>query len=167
MAVIVCADIADWAASYDGPPFHALLCDPPYELGFMSKSWDATGVTYQPDTWAALAEHLHPGGFLMAFGGSRTWHRLACAIEDAGLVIHPTIFVWAYGSGFPKATRIERNGNGHGEWAGHRYGLQALKPAAEPIIVAQKPYSGKPVECITATGAGALWVEGGEDWGGL
>jgi hypothetical protein len=161
MIAVEQGDVLEWAAAYDGPPFHALLCDPPYELGFMSKSWDATGITYQPDTWAALAAHLYPGGFLMAFGGSRTWHRLACAIEDAGLVIHPSIFVYCYGSGFPKATRIERNGNGHSEWAGHRYGLQALKPAAEPIIVAQKPYAGKPIECITATGAGALWVDGG------
>ena len=55
------ADILNWAAGYDGPKFHALLCDPPYELKFMGKRWDATGISFQPDTWAALAEHLHPG----------------------------------------------------------------------------------------------------------
>ena len=208
---IECADVLDWAASYDGPKFHAILCDPPYEYAFMNRRWDSTGITYQADTWAALAEHLHDGGFLMAFGGARTWHRLAVAMEDAGLRIHPSIFCWTYGSGFPKATRLDTqidrgagatrqivgdnpnarpnsdarhkelpagiygggNGTDHAPkltapatplaaaWSGHRYGLQALKPAVEPVIVAQKPYSGKPVDCITATGAGALWVDGG------
>jgi len=183
--------------------------DPPYELAFMGKSWDNSGIAFQPATWAAIAEHLHPGGFLMAFGGSRTYHRLACAVEDAGLIIHSSI-VWLNGQGFPKATRIdtqidkaagaEREYVGEGPyasrrprqnkdaqgltynddsyvrpagdaitapatplaatWAGHRYGLQALKPCAEFVLVAQKPYSGKPVESIVSTGAGALWIDG-------
>ena len=179
-------DVLEWAAEYDGPKFHALLCDPPYHLyeprtkrpagewngtredpfqrvkggGFMGKKWDGGDVSFQPETWAALAEHLHPGAFGMAFGGSRTWHRIAVAIEDAGLRIHPTIFCWATGQSFPKATRIGRNGD-HPAFEGHRYGLQALKPAIEPIIVFQKPYEGKPVDCITETGAGALWIDGG------
>ena len=188
---VVCADVLDW--EYDGPKFHALLCDAPYELGFMGKTWDDSGVSFQPETWAALAEHLHPGAFGMTFAGSRTWHRIAVAIEDAGLVIHPSIFAWANAAGFPKATRIDAQhqkqrgvvkcwkGRAISNDAmvnlpyrerlvwywhekatkGHRYGLQALKPAVEPIIVFQKPYDGKPVECITATGAGALWVDGG------
>ncbi|GAF69059.1 unnamed protein product, partial [marine sediment metagenome] len=92
--MIVCADVLDWAAEYDGPKFHALLCDPPYHLGangFMNKSWDAAkyGIAFNPDTWAALAQHLHPGAFGMAFASARGWHRLAVAIEDAGLRIHP------------------------------------------------------------------------------
>lgn len=79
-------------------------------------------------------------------------------MEDAGLILHPTL-VHLNGQGFPKATRISKNGN-HPEFEGHRYGLQALKPCAEFILVAQKPYEGKPVECITSTGAGALWIDG-------
>lgn len=150
-------DALDFAARYDGEPFHALLCDPPYELGFMGKSWDKSGVVFKPETWAAFARLLHPGAFGMAFASSRGWHRLACAIEDAGLVIHPSIFGWGFGSGFPKATRVADAPT----FASHRYGLQALKPALEPIIVFQRPYSGKPVDCITATGAGALWIDGG------
>jgi site-specific DNA-methyltransferase (adenine-specific) len=95
----------------------------------------------------------------MAFASSRGWHRLAVAIEDAGLRIHPSIFGWAFGSGFPKATRVGKNGD-HPEFAGHRYGLQAMKPALEPIIVFQKPYKGKPVDSIVETGAGALNIDG-------
>lgn len=156
--------IERWAEHYDGPRFHALLCDPPYELGFMGRDWDRSGVSFRPETWAALAAHLHPGAFGMAFASSRGWHRLACAIEDAGLVIHPSIFGWAFGNGFPKATRIDTQVDavaGAKRWEGHRYGLQALKPALEPIIVFQKPYQSRPVEDITATGAGALWIDGG------
>jgi site-specific DNA-methyltransferase (adenine-specific) len=125
----------------------------------MGKRWDASGVAFNPDTWAAFGEVLHPGAFVMAFASSRGWHRLACAIEDAGFVIHPSVFMlgWSNGAGFPKATRVKDAP----AFNGHRYGLQALKPALEPIIVAQKPYAGKPVECITRTGAGSLWVDGG------
>ena len=144
------ADCIAWAEAYDGPPFHALLCDPPYELGFMGRAWDRSGIAFNPDTWRALARLLHPGAFGMAFASSRGWHRLAVAIEDAGLIIHPSIFGWAAGSGFPKATRVADSP----DFTGHRYGLQALKPALEPIIVFQKPYAGRPVDSITATGAG-------------
>jgi site-specific DNA-methyltransferase (adenine-specific) len=152
--------------------FHAVLCDPPYELGFMGKDWDASGIAFNPETWRRIGEHLHPGAFLIAFASSRGWHRLACAIEDAGFVFHPSIFMagWTFASGFPKATRVgERYRDDKGKlhinedkrFAGHRYGGQCIKPALEPIIVAQKPYSGKPVDCITRTGAGALNVDGG------
>ena len=91
-----------WAANYTGPKFHALLCDPPYELGFMGKKWDASGVAFRPETWAALLKHLLPGAFIMAFAGTRGYHRMAVAIEDAGFVIHPAIG-WVFGTGFPKA----------------------------------------------------------------
>jgi len=153
---IVQADVMDWCKGYKGPKFHAILCDPPYELGYMGKDWDKTGIVFDPATWEALAEHLHPGGFGMAFASSRGWHRLAVAIEDAGLRIHPSIFGWVFGSGFPKATRVKDAP----EFEGHRYGLQSMKPALEPIIVFQKPYEGKPVESIVETGAGALNIDG-------
>ena len=77
-------------------------------------------------------------------------------MEDAGLIIHPSIFGWGFGSGFPKATRIDDE-----RFSGYRYGLQSLKPALEPIIVAQVPYQGRSVESITQTGAGTWWIEGG------
>jgi hypothetical protein len=286
---IIQADILEWARTYTGPKFHALLSDPPYHLtsitdrfgkpgsapaqfgtdgafaraakGFMGKDWDGGDIAFRPETWAAVTAHLYPGAWGMAFAGSRGWHRMAVAIEDAGLIMQPTIFGWGYGSGFPKATNIsaaidarafrawldlhpieqatiqaarlaERaarkakdaqatkdtraalkaltvaykalagllpetigtkkqagakfaltqqlmdNGgfNDPGRasfdvmdcateaaryWLGHRYGGQAMKPALEPIIVFQKPYDGSPLDNITTTGAGALWIDGG------
>jgi len=122
--------------------------------GFMGKQWDGQKIAFDVGFWSALSKHLYDGAFIMAFGGMRTQHRMACAMEDAGLVIHNSIF-YAFGSGFPKATRIK----GNSDFDGHRYGLQALKPAGEIIIVAQKPYKGKPIDCITTTGAGALNVD--------
>jgi site-specific DNA-methyltransferase (adenine-specific) len=117
---IFCDDVLHWAETYEGPPAMALLADPPYELHFMNAKWDASGIAFRPETWAALARHLLPGAFLMAFASSRGYHRLACAIEDAGLILHPSIFNyrtgetidvpsllgWSQGAGFPKATQI-------------------------------------------------------------
>ena len=203
---VVHSDVIKWAQDYTGEPFMACLCDPPYSLGdgkrgFMNKAWD-NDIAFQPATWAALAQHLHPGGFLMAFGGSRGFHRLACAIEDAGFVIQPTIG-WLQGQGFPKATHIDtqidkaagaerevvgkstRHGGGTNHiydvgmgdgnvpditaaatdlaraWEGHRYGGQAMKPALEFVIVAQKPWNDPRLDCIVQTGAGALNIDGG------
>lgn len=156
-ARLVRGDVLQWAAEYDGSPFHAALLDPPYELGFMSRKWDSTGIAFRPETWAALGKHLHPGAFCMAFGSCRGWHRMAVAIEDAGFVIHPSMFfLYCFGNGFPKATRVPDE-----RFAGHRYGQQAIKPSVEPLIMFQKPYKGKPVDSITRTGAGALNVEAG------
>lgn len=83
----------------------AIITDPPYELGFMGKSWDSTGVAYQVEVWQECLRVLKVGGHLLAFGGSRTYHRLACAIEDAGFQIRDQI-MWVYGSGFPKSLNI-------------------------------------------------------------
>ena len=79
----------------------SIVTDPPYELGFMGKSWDSTGVAYDVAVWAECLRVLKQGGHLLAFGGSRTYHRLAVAIEDAGFQIRDQI-MWVYGSGFPK-----------------------------------------------------------------
>lgn len=384
-----------WLRQQEGDLFHAALFDPPYHLtsivnrfgkensapakfgrdgafarqsrGFMGQTWDGGDLVFRPELWSLLGQHLYPGAFGMAFASSRGWHRMAAAIEDAGLIIHPSIFGWVYlclsedteiltnegwrsyrellpgsmclcynvdnkslaympiedvyiydhddtaysiqsdstdqivtrnhrviverdgafvlreactleqqeivpileampdlpetfcsdgfrpvkpdaihwtppttlatitpihykgkvwcvrtptgtfvarrngrifitgNSGFPKATRIDTQvdkaagvdvgkgkahpafaprkagyrteefaTNGHGDgvrhlaqsplaqtWQGHRYGLQALKPALEPIIVFQRPYEGKPVRDIVTTGAGALNIDGG------
>jgi len=223
---VVTADVLEWAAAYDGPLFHSLLCDPPYHFvsiakrfgkpgsapaqhghdgafarasaGFMGQIWDGGDIAFRPETWAAFLPLLHPGAFGMAFASARGWHRLAVAIEDAGFIIHPSIFAWAHGQGFPKATRIDtqidreagaeretRQAQGpiaheHSDgwvgnpaieslpatdlaktWEHHRYGLQAMKPAIEPIILFQKPYEARPVDDITRTGAGALNIGAG------
>ena len=83
----------------------AIVTDPPYELGFMGKSWDSSGIAFQKETWEKCLKVLRPGGHLLAFGGSRTFYRIACAIEDAGFEIRDTI-MWLYGSGFPKSLNI-------------------------------------------------------------
>lgn len=83
----------------------AIVCDPPYELGFMNKSWDSTGIAFKKETWQNCFEVLKPGGYLLAFGGSRTYHRIACAIEDAGFEIRDCV-MYLYGTGFPKSMDI-------------------------------------------------------------
>ena len=85
----------------------SIVCDPPYELGFMGKSWDSSGIAYSVELWRECLRVLKPGGHLLAFGGTRTWHRLAVAIEDAGFEIRDNI-AWLYGSGFPKSHNISK-----------------------------------------------------------
>lgn len=85
----------------------SIITDPPYELGFMNKKWDNTGISYQVDTWAKCYDILEPGGYLIAFTGARTYHRIACAIEDAGFRI-VDMGEWLYGSGFPKALDVSK-----------------------------------------------------------
>jgi DNA modification methylase len=85
----------------------AIVTDPPYELGFMGKSWDSSGIAYSVELWAECLRVLKPGGHLLAFGGSRTWHRIAVAIEDAGFDVRDSI-AWLYGSGFPKSLDISK-----------------------------------------------------------
>lgn len=83
----------------------AVVTDPPYELNFMNKGWDNSGIAFNPDTWRKCYAVLKSGGYLLAFGGSRTYHRIACAIEDAGFEVRDCI-IWLYGSGFPKSMNI-------------------------------------------------------------
>ena len=85
----------------------SIVTDPPYELGFMGKSWDNSGIAYNQDLWAECLRVLKPGGHLLAFGGSRTYHRMACAIEDAGFEMRDQI-MWLYGSGFPKSLDVSK-----------------------------------------------------------
>ena len=94
-------------ATLDDASIDAIVCDPPYELGFMGKAWDNTGIAYDVTVWQQCLRVLKPGGHLIAFGGSRTYHRLAVAIEDAGFEIRDQI-QWIYGSGFPKSLDVSK-----------------------------------------------------------
>lgn len=116
----------------------AVVTDPPYGLNFMGKAWD-DGVAFRPETWAAALRVLKPGGHMVCFGGTRTQHRMACAVEDAGFEIRDSL-MWIYGSGFPK------NKN-------------ALKPAHEPIILARKPLVGTVAGNTLAHGVGGLNID--------
>jgi hypothetical protein len=94
---VVTDDILNWCESYEGPKFHAMLCDPPYSIGFMGKKWDPEdNVVNRKETWEALKQHLHPGAFCFAFSSTRTLHRMMVAIEDAGFVIHPFMALWNF-----------------------------------------------------------------------
>lgn len=131
------ADMTEWLAEYQGPLFDAVVCDPPYHLtsivrrfgkpgsaaakvpsggtgayaraskGFMGKEWDGGDVAFRPETWALVLAKMKPGAHLVAFSGTRTYHRMACAIEDAGFEIRDQL-AWAYGSGFPKSHDVRK-----------------------------------------------------------
>lgn len=121
----------------------SIVCDPPYELGFMGKSWDSSGIAYSVELWQECLRVLKPGGHLLAFGGTRTWHRLAVAIEDAGFEIRDNI-AWLYGSGFPKSHNISKaidkaagaerevigksNRHGGGTMQGHSFQVSPVIP---------------------------------------
>ena len=85
----------------------SIVTDPPYELGFMGKSWDNTGIANNPLMWAECLRVLKPGGYLLSFGGTRTYHRMACAIEDAGFEVRDMI-EWIYSTGFPKSLNLNK-----------------------------------------------------------
>jgi DNA modification methylase len=85
----------------------AIVTDPPYELGFMNRGWDASGIAYDPTLWQECLRVLKPGGHMVAFGATRTYHRMAVAIEDAGFEIRDSL-LWLYGSGFPKSHNISK-----------------------------------------------------------
>ena len=85
----------------------SIVTDPPYELGFMGKSWDNSGIAYSTELWAECLRVLKPGGHLLAFSGSRTYHRMVVAIEDSGFEIRDQI-MWLYGSGFPKSLDVSK-----------------------------------------------------------
>lgn len=128
----------------------AIVTDPPYELGFMGKGWDRSGIAYSINLWRECLRVLKPGGHLLAFGGTRTYHRMAVAIEDAGFEIRDSIH-WLYGSGFPKSLNLKD------EW--HGWGT-ALKPAHEPIVVARRPLVGTVAANVLEHGTGALNIDG-------
>ena len=126
----------------------SIVTDPPYELGFMGRSWDSTGIAFQKETWELCFKVLKPGGHLLAFSGSRTYHRMAVAIEDAGFEIRDQV-MWLYGSGFPKSMNI-------GKALDNKLGNERIKTGEK------KTHSNKGIkqsEQRTAIGAGAFGQE--------
>ncbi len=144
-AIVLAGDCRLLMGGMDEASIDSIVTDAPYELGFMGRSWDRTGVAYDVETWRAALRVLKPGGMLVCFGGARTYHRMACAIEDAGFEIRDQI-MWIYGSGFPKGGN--RDGKG-----------TCLKPAHEPIVLARKPLIGSVARNEAAFGTGALNID--------
>lgn len=139
-------NLFDVLPTFDAASIDACVTDPPYDLSFMGKAWDRTGVAFQAATWREVIRVLKPGGHLVAFGGTRTSHRMVCAIEDAGFEIRDAL-CWLYGQGFPKSLNL---GDGRGT---------ALKPAHEPIALAWKPFKGSITANVAAHGTGALNID--------
>jgi len=104
---VTVADCRYYLARLAPESVDSIVCDPPYELGFMARAWDSTGIAYDVDVWKLALRAAKPGAHLIAFGGSRTYHRLAVAIEDAGWQIRDQI-QWIYGSGFPKSLDVSK-----------------------------------------------------------
>jgi len=172
---ILIGDCRERMAELDADSIDSAVTDPPYHLtsivkrfgaanaapakvgktgayaraskGFMGQSWDGGDVAFQPETWEAVYRVLKPGAHLVAFSGTRTYHRMACAIEDAGFEIRDQL-AWTYGSGFPKSH------NQPGGWG------TALKPAWEPICLARKPLIGTVAANMAAHGTGCLNIDG-------
>ena len=115
-------------------------------VGFMGKEWDGGDSAFRKETWDLFMKVLKPGGHLLAFSGSRTYHRMAVAIEDAGFSIRDQI-MWLYGSGFPKSLNL---GDGWGT---------ALKPAHEPIVLARKKIEGTNKQNRKKYGTGGIHID--------
>ncbi len=149
------AEVGEWTVGRE-EKFHAVLCDPPYSLGFMGSEWDTHNeVPFQKWTgrWGkALLKVVYPGALMLCFGGTRTWHRLVCGLEDAGWEVVDTL-MYLHGQGFPKAQGVE------GVSAGWK--TPALKPAWEPILLARAPRQGKSYDqLVLEDGSGLLNVDG-------
>jgi len=168
------ADCRDVLRSLADNSIDSVVTDPPYALvsiqkrfgkpgsapakdvygrgaaGFMGKQWDTGEVAFSEEFWSEVLRVLKPGGHVVAFSGTRTYHRMAVAIEDAGFEIRDQLG-WVYGSGFPKSH------NQHGDWEG--WGT-ALKPAWEPIALARKPLVGTVAANLAEWGVGAINVDG-------
>ena len=136
----------------------AVVTDPPYALtpkgkkasaGFMGKTWDTGDTAFSVEFWQQVYRVAKPGAHVLAFGGTRTYHRLACAVEDAGFEIRDSIS-WLYGSGFPKSHNLHGGREGWGT---------ALKPAQELIVVARKPLIGTVAENVLYFGTGAVNID--------
>lgn len=131
---VICGDCLEVMKRLPENSIDTIITDPPYNLstvnrfkakdsgekwnvksgmfhrsskGFMGKTWDGTQIAFKKETWEECLRVAKPGATLMAFGGTRTYHRMACAVEDAGWVLKDCI-IWLYGSGFPKATDISK-----------------------------------------------------------
>jgi DNA modification methylase len=131
--------------------------------GFMGKKWDGGEIAFEPETWAAVYRVLKPGGHLLAFSGTRTYHRMVCAIEDAGFEVRDQIG-WAFGSGFPKSHDVSKGIDKRKDWAALPKLQDAIKTARVSLGVSQSEAARRmgligPAESLG--GGGFMWFETG------
>lgn len=163
---VIHGDCREVLAGMPSESVDAIVTDPPYEISFMNSGWDGSGIAYSVELWAECLRVLKPGGHLLAFGAARTYHRVACAIEDAGFEFRDSIH-WVTGQGFPKSLDVSKaidkaagttpTTDAAKQWSG--WGT-ALKPSHEPIVVARKPLEGTVAANVLAHGTGALNIDG-------
>jgi site-specific DNA-methyltransferase (adenine-specific) len=149
------ADCVDFSNTYDGELFDSIVTDPPYGIEYLGNAWDSykNCIAFQPSTWESISKTLKPGGFLVIFGASKTFHRLTCAVEDSGLKIRD-VLMWLYGQGMPKSQNL---GKKDPNWEGWGTGL---KPCYEPILLAQKSIEEKTIiKNCTKYGVGGINIE--------
>lgn len=142
---ILVGDSLQVLKQYPDNTFDSVVTDPPYGLAFMGKKWDYQVPSIE--LWKEVLRVLKPGGHLLSFGGTRTYHRMVVNVEDAGFEVRDQL-QWLFGQGFPKSLNL---GNGWGT---------ALKPANEPILLARKPLSEKTVAAnVLRWGTGGINVD--------
>ena len=134
----------------DDNSIDSIVTDPPYGLSFMGKKWDYDVPSQE--IWEECYRVLKPGGHLLSFAGSRTYHRMAVRVEDSGFEIRDQI-MWVYGSGFPKSHNIGKKVDEYEGWG------TALKPAHEPIVMARKPFKGSVAQNVLEWGTGGINID--------
>lgn len=188
----------------EGKMFDACVSDPPYGINLHGYGdvWDNGELVFNKEYWKLVFDVLKPGGYLIAFAAGRKYHRVACAVEDAGFALYPPL-QWQFGGGLPKPANLSelfdrdnvkdrkvlgtKTGSGfttanatHGaqaritkefvvkergvseeakQWDGFYYGVNTLKPAQEPMVLAQRPIEEKRmIDSVRRHGVGALNV---------
>lgn len=139
------ATALDLLSSLEGESVDAVITDPPYGLALIGLGWDTFSSAREFQEWTTgwgreALRVLKPGGYCLAFAGTRTYHRVAAGLEDAGFRVKDMVN-WLYGSGFPKNRAT------------------GLKPAHEPIAVCQKPLAGTVAATVARYGTGALNID--------
>ena len=174
-------DCLDVLARLEECSIDSCICDPPYHLtsivkrfgaenaapakvgktgayarasaGFMGSKWDGGDIAFRPETWAAVCRVLKPGAYLLAFSGTRTYHRMACAIEDAGFEVRDMVS-WLYGSGFPKSHDVSKAiDKDAGHWRGR----------AGEVVIEEQVAKGKEYE---RTDKGEPITDAAREWAG-
>ena len=133
----------------------SIVTDPPYGINYQGNDWDQykNCISFDPETWKNISIPLKPGGYIVIFGASKTFHRLVCAVEDSGLAVRDQL-MWLYGMGMPKSSNV---GKKLPDWKGWGTGL---KPCYEPILLAQKPPTETTiVKNVEKHGVGAINIE--------